>query len=89
MMGTLELAKLGGKPDHAATYFDQAIAWRGDQIAPWVSKAENWAVAAQNKEAFTQLLNQALEEAKGKTDLSNTIMLRRARWLLDSIDNIF
>jgi len=89
MMGTLELAKPGGKPDQAATYFDQAIAWRGDQIAPLVSKAENWAVATQNKEAFTQLLNQALEEAKGKTDLSNAIMLRRARWLLDSIDNIF
>jgi hypothetical protein len=89
MMGTLELAKPGGKPENAEKYYDQAIQWRGDQIAPLVSKAENWAVGTQNKDVFTKLLNQALEEAKNKTDLSNTVMLRRARWLLDSTDNLF
>jgi hypothetical protein len=89
MMGTLELAKPGGKPENAEKYYDQAIQWRGEQIAPLVSKAENWAVGTQNKDVFTKLLNQALEEAKNKTDLSNTVMLRRARWLLDSTDNLF
>ena len=89
MMGTLELAKPGGKPENAEKYYDQAIQWRGDQIAPLVSKAENWAVATQNKEAFTRLLNLAIEDATGKNDLSNTVMLRRARWLLNSNDNLF
>jgi hypothetical protein len=54
-----------------------------------VSKAENWAVAAQNKDMFKQLLLQAIQEGQVQTDLTNTIMLRRAKWLLDSIDNLF
>jgi len=89
MMGTLELAKPGGKPEAAEKYFNLAIEWRGTQVAPLISKAENWAVATQNKEAFTQLLNQAIELSKSQNDLTNTVMRRRAQWLLDSTDNLF
>ena len=89
MMGTLELAKPGGKPEAAEKYFNLAIEWRGNQVAPLISKAENWAVATQNKEAFTQLLNQAIELAKSQNDLTNTVMRRRAQWLLDNSDNLF
>ena len=89
MMGTLELAKPGGKPEAAEKYFNLAIEWRGNQVAPLISKAENWAVATQNKEAFTQLLNQAIELSKSQNDLTNTVMRRRAQWLLDSTDNLF
>ena len=89
MMGTLELAKPGGKPENAQKYFDLAIQWRGSQIAPLVSKAENWAVAVQNKESFVQLLKQAIEHAEKHQDLSNTVMGNRARWLLENIDNYF
>ena len=89
MMGTLELAKPGGKPEIAEKYFNLAIEWRGNQVAPLISKAENWAVATQNKEAFTQLLNQAIELAKSQNDLTNTVMRRRAQWLLDNTDNLF
>ena len=89
MMGTLELAKPGGKLEQAEKYFNFGIDRRGNQIAPLVSKAENWAVAAQNKDTFKQLLLQAIQEGQAQTDLTNTIMLRRAKWLLDSMDNFF
>lgn len=89
MMGTLELARPGGKIEIAEKYFDLAIQWRKDQIAPLVSKAENWAVSAQNKEAFKQLLQSAIDSNSSQKDISNAVMVRRARWLLDSIDNLF
>jgi hypothetical protein len=89
MMGTLELARPGGKTANAEKYFDLGIEWRKDQIAPLVSKAENWAVATQDQDTFKKLLNQAIENAKGKTDLTNTVMVRRARWLLAETDNLF
>jgi hypothetical protein len=85
----MELAKPGGKPEAAEKYFNLAIEWRGNQIAPLISKAENWAVATQDKEAFKLLLNQAIELARSQNDLTNTVMRRRAQWLLDSTDNLF
>lgn len=89
MMGTLELAMPGGKPETAEKYFDLAIQWRGTQIAPLISKAENWAVATQNKAAFMQLLSTAIDSSHDKNDLTNTVMRKRAQWLLDSVDNFF
>jgi predicted anti-sigma-YlaC factor YlaD len=89
MMGTLELAKPGGQNGIAEKYFDMAIAWRESQIAPLISKAENWAVATQNRSAFEQLLKQAIDLGHNKSDLINTVMTRRARWLLDNADNLF
>jgi len=89
MMGTLELSKPGGKVEAALKYYDLAIEWRGDQIAPLVAKAENWVVATQNKDAFVQLLQQAIALSEKQKDLTNTVMGRRARWLLDNVDNYF
>ena len=89
MMGTLELAKPGGQNGIAEKYFDMAIAWRESQIAPLISKAENWAVTTQNRSAFEQLLKQAIDLGHNKSDLINTVMTRRARWLLDNADNLF
>lgn len=89
MMGTLELAKPGGQIEQAEKYFNLGIQWRGGQISPLVSKAENWSVATQNKESFQKLLKQAIQEGQNKKDLTNTVMVRRAKWLLDSVDNLF
>lgn len=89
MMGTLELSKPGGKVESAQKYFDLAIQWRGEQIAPLVAKAENWAIASQNKDAFVQLLQQAIALSENQKDLTNIVMSRRARWLLDNVDNYF
>ena len=89
MMGTLELAKPGGKPEAAEKYFNLGIQWRGTQVAPLISKAENWAVATQNKEVFQELLQKAIALSQSQNDLTNTVMRRRAQWLLDSTDNLF
>lgn len=89
MMGTLELAKPGNQIKKAEYFFDLGIEWRGQQIAPLVSKAENWAVATQNKETFKRLLELAIREGQDKNDLTNTVMTRRAQWLLASTDNLF
>ena len=89
MMGTLELAKPGGKPATAEKFFDLAVQWRGSQIAPLVSKAENWAVATGNKAIFSELLITAIDSSQGQNDLTNSVMRKRAQWLLESIDNFF
>ena len=89
MMGTLELARPGGNVDLAEKYFNDAIAWRGNQIGPFISKAENWAFAKQDKAAFTDLLNQAIHSGKSQNDLVTQVMRRRAEWLLTKIDDLF
>lgn len=89
MMGILELAKPNANLEKANHYFDLGIQWRTDQVAPLVSKAENWAVVAHNKEAFVELLQKAIQQSSLKTDLSNTVMQRRAKWLLENVDNYF
>lgn len=89
MMGTLELAKPNANLETAEKYYNLSVQWRGDQIAPLVSKAENWAVATRNKDSFVLLLKQAIEFSAHKTDLTNTVMRRRAQWLLDNVDNYF
>lgn len=89
MMGTLELAKPNANNEMAEKFFNLSIQWRKDQIAPLVSKAENWAVATANKEAFVLLLQQAIELSAQQTDLTNSVMRRRAKWLLENVDNYF
>jgi len=89
MMGTLELAKPNANSETAEKFFNLSIQWRKDQIAPLVSKAENWAVATANKEAFVLLLQQAIELSTQQTDLTNSVMRRRAKWLLENVENYF
>ena len=89
MMGTLELSKPDVKLQLAENYFDLAIQWRKDQIAPLVSKAENWAVATRNRDAYVQLLEQAIDLGRQQNDLTNSVMLRRASWLLENVENYF
>ena len=89
LMGTLEMAKPSGQSAVAERYFNQAIQWRNGQPGPLVSKAENWAVPAQDKVAFTSLLNQAILDAQGKKDVASLVMLRRAHWLLSCTDDLF
>jgi hypothetical protein len=35
------------------------------------------------------LLQQAIDVSAKQTDLTNTVMRRRAKWLLDNVDNLF
>jgi len=90
LMGTLESARLGGSPQKATQYFDQAITWGlGQEAGPYVAKAESVALPADNRKEFEKLLHQALEISKKHRSLQNEVMRERAQWLLSSADDLF
>lgn len=92
---TFELARPGAGPDAVAKslrHFARAVELSGGQQAgPYVSLAENVAVKQQNAAQFKALLDQALAvkvDARPEWRLVNTIMQRRARWLLGRMDDL-
>lgn len=92
---TFELARPGAGPDAVAKarqHFARAIELSGgNQAGPFVSLAENVAVKQQNAAEFKALLDQALAvkvDARPEWRLLNTIMQRRARWLLGRMDDL-
>lgn len=92
---TFELARPGAGPDAVAKsrqHFARAVELSGGhQAGPYVSLAENVAVKQQNAAEFKALLEKALAvkvDARPEWRLVNTIMQRRARWLLGRIDDL-
>ncbi|MDF1536003.1 MAG: TRAP transporter TatT component family protein [bacterium] len=75
------------------SHFERAVELsRGMMASPLVAMAENVSVATQDREEFTDLLNQALAidaDAIPEWRLSNLIMQRRAAWLLSRTDDLF
>lgn len=74
-------------------HFERAVKLsEGMMAAPLVTMAENVSVSAQDREEFTDLLNQAIAidaDARPQWRLSNLIMQRRAAWLLSRTDDLF
>ena len=93
LMAVLEAARPGGSPSQALPYFDRAIASGGARsVAPWVSKAEGYALAVGDREMFESLLRQGLgvtDAAGSPHALQNEVMRRRARWLLARLEDLF
>ena len=90
LLGTLEAAKVGGSRAKAQTYFDQAIGWgQGKEAGPFVAKAEGFALPAEDRKQFEQLLQQALVISYAHRSLQNEVMRERAQWLLSSVDELF
>jgi predicted anti-sigma-YlaC factor YlaD len=90
-----EPARQGVRGDALARsqqHFDRAmILTGGGQAAPLVALAETVSVARQDRKQFEQLLNQALAidvDAHPQQRLANTLMQRRARWLLSRADDL-
>jgi predicted anti-sigma-YlaC factor YlaD len=90
-----ELARPGAGPDavaRARRHFARAVELSGGgQAGPFVSLAENVAVKQQNAAEFKALLDQALAvkvDAHPEWRLVNTIMQRRAKWLLGRMDDL-
>jgi predicted anti-sigma-YlaC factor YlaD len=83
----------GDPAERARGHFERVVELTGGQsAAPFVSLAENVAVRAQDREAFERLLHRALEvdvDARPEWRLVNTLMHRRARWLLRRVDGLF
>lgn len=92
---TFELARPGAATDGVAKarqHFARAVELSGgNQAGPYVSLAENVAVKQQNATEFKALLDKALAvkmDARPEWRLLNTIMQRRARWLLGRVDEL-
>ncbi len=86
-------ANMGGSLKRARSHFDRAVELSGGFAAsPYLALAENVAVATQDREEFERLLGQALAvdpDEKPGIRLHNLIVQKRARHLLDNIDELF
>ena len=79
--------------DIADGHFRRAVELsQGQRVAPFVAMAESVTVARQQREAYENLLEQALAidaDARAEWRLANHVMQRRARWLLAHSDIYF
>jgi predicted anti-sigma-YlaC factor YlaD len=91
---SLESAK-PGDPDVAAItkHYERALQLSGGQRAGlFVAYAEAVAIPAQKREQFQELIERALAvnpDSRPIDRLANLLAQRRARWLLDRIDELF
>ena len=92
---TFELARPGAGPDAVAKsrrHFARAVELSGGgQAGPFVALAESVALQQQNAAEFKALLDQALAvkvSARPEWRLVNTLMQRRAKWLLERMDDL-
>jgi predicted anti-sigma-YlaC factor YlaD len=90
-----EMNRQGVKGDAAGRsrkHFERAVALsKGIDAAPYVSLAEAVCVPKQDAKEFESLLNKALAidaDAHPEIRLSNTVMQRRAKWLLARKDDL-
>lgn len=95
-MITYEMTRTGMSPDAAALarrHFARAVELTGGmQASPYVALAEAAAVQERNRKEFELLLQRALKvdpNARPEWRLVNTVMQRRARWLLTRTDTLF
>ena len=93
---TYEASRKGADGDFAVRsrkHFERAMELSGGhQAGPLVSLAENVSVAKQDRREFETLLRQSLDidvNAAPEYRLANLIMQRRARRLLQQIDDLF
>ncbi|MBS0345089.1 MAG: hypothetical protein JSR69_01390 [Proteobacteria bacterium] len=93
LMGSFEVARPDGSRQQALAYFDEALRLgNGRNAGAFVGKAEGIAQPAGDKAAFLDLLQQAvaIQAPPGSPlALSNEVMRRRARWLIESADDLF
>jgi predicted anti-sigma-YlaC factor YlaD len=90
---TLARADLSSDPKAIAKkHFDRAVELSGGQNAsPFIDWVEAVSVQEQNADEFSRLLNQALAidlNARPEWTLANTVLQRRARWLLKRKDDL-
>ena len=93
-MISFEMARSGARGQPAArAHFRRALELSGArQAGPYVALAEAVAVPAQDRREFENLLAAALKidpDAAPEWRLANTLMQRRAHWLLARTDQLF
>jgi len=86
-------SSLGGSEERARYHFRRAVELsEGKTSSPYVALATTVSVANQDAEEYRRLLNTALAidpDASPQNRLVNIITQRRARWLLEHIDDYF
>jgi len=86
-------AAMGGSPDRAREHFARAVALsKGLDPGPYVTLAASVSVETQNRAEFVTMLTQALAidpSANPDLRLPSIIAQRRARRLLDRVDDLF
>ena len=84
-------ASMGGSGEKARYHFEKALCFsRGGRIAPYVTLARTVCVQQQDGKEFGELLSFALEfdvDRFPDSRLVNIIAQRRARWLLDHVED--
>ena len=91
-----ESARQGIKGDFASRsrqHFERQVELTERQLAsPYIALAETVSISKQDRSEFEKLLKQALAidpENRPEWRLNNTVMQRRARWLLSREDELF
>ena len=86
-------ADLGGSEEKARQSFERAVTYsKGLKAGPYIALATAVSVKRQDAAEFKDLLGKALAvdpSAAPADRLQNTIDQRRARWLLDNVDQFF
>ena len=84
---------MGGSPERARQHFARAVELsEGMDASPYVTLASSVSVETQNRDEFERLLNDALAidvDENPSNRLLNTIAQKRARLLLEHIDDLF
>ena len=82
-----------GSEKRAREHFARAIELsKGKKAGTYISLATSVCISKQNREEFINLLNQAITvdiDKYPENRLANIIMQKRAKWLLDNIDDFF
>ncbi|MDE0830304.1 MAG: TRAP transporter TatT component family protein, partial [Vicinamibacterales bacterium] len=85
--------ELGGSPERARAHFERAVELSGGLDAgPYVTFANGVSVPEENRAEFQELLTTALAidpDEETSLRLLNLISQRRARSLLDQVDDLF
>jgi len=89
----ITLESVGGSHETAREHFNRAVELsEGQDAVPYVSLATSVAVGEENREEFQELLEAALAidpDERPSIRLLNLVAQRRARSLLEHIDDLF
>ena len=90
LAASFEAGRPGGNLAQAGRWFDEASRLSaGRQAAVPLARAEALAQPTGDRDEFERLVREAIAIANQFPGSDNQIMLERARWLLDTLDDRF
>ena len=93
LLVSYEAQTMTGSLQRARQHYEAALTLsNGERCGIWLTWAENFSVAQQNRDEFTVLIQRVLDfeiVSSPKNRLLNVLAQRRARWLMGRIDELF